>query len=151
MNFIFLTILFYITSQYFSNMIITISGALGSGKSTVAKILVRKFNLKHYSTGDFMREIAAKRGVTLLELSKLAETDKLWDTENHETIEQLDARVKYMKDFILKRKETNIAIVSHTTFLAYFLYGEIVDYDNELKHCFPYKLRLKSNTTYANK
>ena len=62
-------------------MIITISGALGSGKSTVAKILVRKFNLKHYSTGDFMREISAKRGVTLLELSKLAETDKSIDKE----------------------------------------------------------------------
>jgi CMP/dCMP kinase len=62
-------------------MIITISGALGSGKSTVAKILVEKFNLKHYSTGDFMREIAAKRGVTLLELGKLAETDKSIDEE----------------------------------------------------------------------
>jgi broad specificity phosphatase PhoE len=82
---------------------------------------------------------------------QLTETDKLWDTENHETIEQLDDRVKYMKDVILKRKETNIAIVSHTTFLAYFLYGEIVDYDNELKHCFPYKLYLKSNTTYTSK
>jgi len=62
-------------------MIITISGALGSGKSTVAKILVQKFNLKHYSTGDFMREIAAKRGITLLELSKLAETDRSIDKE----------------------------------------------------------------------
>mgnify|MGYP003993939071 FL=1 len=62
-------------------MIITISGALGSGKSTVAKILVQKFNLKHYSTGDFMREIAAKREVTLLELSKLAETDRSVDKE----------------------------------------------------------------------
>ena len=62
-------------------MIITISGALGSGKSTVAKILVQKFNLKHYSTGDFMREIAVKRGITLLELSKLAETDKSIDEE----------------------------------------------------------------------
>ena len=62
-------------------MIITISGALGSGKSTVAKILVEKFNLKHYSTGDFMREIAAKRGITLLELSKLAETDRSIDKE----------------------------------------------------------------------
>jgi CMP/dCMP kinase len=62
-------------------MIITISGALGSGKSTVAKILVKELNLKHYSTGDFMREIAAKRGVTLLELSKLAETDKSIDKE----------------------------------------------------------------------
>ena len=62
-------------------MIITISGALGSGKSTVAKILAKNFDLKHYSTGDFMREIAAKRGVTLLELSKLAETDKTIDEE----------------------------------------------------------------------
>ena len=62
-------------------MIITISGALGSGKSTVAKILAKKFNLKHYSTGDFMREIAAKRGVTLLELSKIAETDQSVDKE----------------------------------------------------------------------
>ena len=62
-------------------MIITISGALGSGKSTVAKILVQKFNLKHYSTGDFMREIANKRGITLLELSKLAETDRSIDKE----------------------------------------------------------------------
>ncbi|MBT4111374.1 AAA family ATPase [Candidatus Woesearchaeota archaeon] len=70
-------------------MIITISGALGSGKSTVAKILVEKFNLKHYSSGGLMREIAAKRGVSLLELSKLAETDKLIDEEIDERQIQL--------------------------------------------------------------
>ena len=62
-------------------MIITISGALGSGKSTVAKLVAQKLNLKHYSTGDFMREIAIKRGVTLLELSKLAEKDASVDKE----------------------------------------------------------------------
>jgi predicted cytidylate kinase len=79
-------------------MIITISGALGSGKSTVAKILAKKFNLKHYSTGDFMREIAAKRGVTLLELSKIAETDRSVDKELD------DYQIKFGKeenDFII--------------------------------------------------
>lgn len=62
-------------------MIITISGASGSGKSTVAKLLAKKLNYKHYSIGDFMREIAEKRGISLLELSKLAETDKSIDKE----------------------------------------------------------------------
>lgn len=62
-------------------MIITISGALGSGKSTVAKLVAQKLNLKHYSTGDFMREIAIKRGLTLLELGKLAEKDSSVDKE----------------------------------------------------------------------
>ncbi|MBI4980115.1 cytidylate kinase family protein [Candidatus Woesearchaeota archaeon] len=62
-------------------MIITISGALGSGKSTVAKLVAQKLNLKHYSTGDFMREIAIKRDLTLLELSKLAEKDPSVDKE----------------------------------------------------------------------
>ncbi len=62
-------------------MKITISGALGSGKSTVAKLVASKLKLKHYSTGDFMREIAIQRKVTLLELSKLAEIDPTVDQE----------------------------------------------------------------------
>lgn len=62
-------------------MKITISGALGSGKSTVAKLVASKLKLKHYSTGDFMREMAARRGITLLELGKLAEKDPSVDKE----------------------------------------------------------------------
>ncbi|MBI4150282.1 cytidylate kinase family protein [Candidatus Woesearchaeota archaeon] len=56
-------------------MIITISGLPGSGKSTVAKMLGKKLGYKHYSTGDFMGELAMKRGMSVLELSKLAEKD----------------------------------------------------------------------------
>jgi predicted cytidylate kinase len=62
-------------------MIITISGIAGSGKSTVAKLLAKKLNYKHYSTGDFMREIAKQRKLTLLELSKQAETNNSIDKE----------------------------------------------------------------------
>jgi len=56
-------------------MIIAISGKPGSGKSTVAKELAKKLGVKHYSTGDFMRKLAAKKGMSLIELSKLAEKD----------------------------------------------------------------------------
>jgi len=62
-------------------MIITISGIAGSGKSTVAKLLAKELNYKHHSIGDFMREIAKKHNLTLLELSKQAETDKSIDEE----------------------------------------------------------------------
>lgn len=62
-------------------MIITISGTPGSGKSTVAKILAQKLKLKHYSTGDFMREMARNRSITLEELGNLAKTDSSIDQE----------------------------------------------------------------------
>lgn len=62
-------------------MIITISGNPGSGKSTVAKIIAQKLNLKHYSTGDFMREMARKRNISLAELGKIAEKDRSIDEE----------------------------------------------------------------------
>jgi len=60
-------------------MIITISGLPGSGKSTVAKMLAKKLGYKHHSTGDFMGELALKRGMSVLELGKLAEKDKSID------------------------------------------------------------------------
>ncbi len=54
-------------------MIITISGKPGSGKSTVAKRLAKRLGYRHYSVGDFMREIAKEKKISLLELSKIAE------------------------------------------------------------------------------
>jgi len=52
---------------------IVISGMPGSGKSTIARHLLKKFGLRHYSVGDFMRQIARKERKTLLELSKESE------------------------------------------------------------------------------
>ncbi len=56
-------------------MKITISGKAGSGKSTIAKEVAKALKLKHYSSGDFMREMAKKKKVSLLKLSKMAEED----------------------------------------------------------------------------
>ena len=62
-------------------MIITLSGKAGSGKSTIARQLSLKLGLKHYSVGDVMRQMAAERGIPLLELNKLAEKDQSIDKE----------------------------------------------------------------------
>lgn len=55
-------------------MIISIAGRAGSGKSSVGKELAKKLGYKHYSMGDFMGELAKERGVSLLKISKLAES-----------------------------------------------------------------------------
>ncbi len=62
-------------------MIITISGAPGSGKSTVARLVAAKLGFRHYSAGDFMRDAAAKRRLTLMEISRIAEKDRSIDEE----------------------------------------------------------------------
>ncbi len=79
-------------------MKITISGLAGSGKSTIAKFLEKELNLKHYSVGDFMREIAARRGMTLAELGKVAETDPSVDRELDAMQKALDAKDNFVLD-----------------------------------------------------
>jgi predicted cytidylate kinase len=62
-------------------MIISISGAHGSGKSTVAKQLAEKLDWPRYYIGGLRREAAQKRGLTLAEYNKLGETDPQTDQE----------------------------------------------------------------------
>lgn len=70
-------------------MKITISGKAGSGKSTVAKLLSERLKIKHYSIGDLMRAMAKDKGMTLLELNKLAEKDKSIDFELDNKLKEL--------------------------------------------------------------
>lgn len=55
--------------------IISITGTLGSGKSSTAKLVAEKLGYKHYSAGDFFRNIGLKLGISVNEVSKRAETD----------------------------------------------------------------------------
>ncbi len=61
--------------------IITISGALGSGKSTIMKMLANRLGYETYSTGNAQREIAKRYGVTTLELNHIADTNPDIDKE----------------------------------------------------------------------
>lgn len=61
--------------------IITIAGKLGSGKSSTAKRVAEMLGYEHFSTGGFARSIALERGISLEELSKIAENDSSVDFE----------------------------------------------------------------------
>ena len=60
-------------------MHITISGKLGSGKSTVCKILAEKYGFEIYSTGKIQRSIAAELGISTLEMNELMCKDNSYD------------------------------------------------------------------------
>jgi len=60
---------------------IAISGDLGSGKSTISKMIEDKLSFRRYSTGDLQRKIAEKYNMTTLELNKYSETHPEIDEE----------------------------------------------------------------------
>jgi predicted cytidylate kinase len=60
---------------------ITIAGDIGSGKSTVAKRLAELAGVEPLATGGIQRQLAQKRGVSVLELNRLAENDASIDRE----------------------------------------------------------------------
>lgn len=69
-------------------MKITISGKIGAGKTTVAKVLCRRLNLKYLSTGNVMRTLAKQKGLTISEFLKLAEKEPKYHKElDEKTVE----------------------------------------------------------------
>ncbi|NLO10290.1 MAG: AAA family ATPase [Clostridiales bacterium] len=60
-------------------MHITITGNLGSGKSTVARILSEKYSFEVYSTGKIQRELAKQMNLSTLELNQLMMSDRKYD------------------------------------------------------------------------
>lgn len=62
-----------------AEVIVVVGGPSKSGKSTLAKQIAEKMDIKHISGGDIFREIADEKGITVEELSEKA--DKETDME----------------------------------------------------------------------
>ena len=83
-------------------MHISITGDLGSGKSTVAKEICRILNFKYLSTGLIQRELGQERGMNTLEFNKFTDHNKdiddyidqkLKDVNNQDEPFVLDSRL----------------------------------------------------------
>ena len=70
-------------------MLISITGKLGSGKSTVCNLLKDRYGFEIYSTGAFQREVARKMGITTLELNKRLREDPSLDYVIDDAVKQL--------------------------------------------------------------
>ncbi len=70
---------------------ISLAGDLGSGKSTVAKILIEALGAEYYSTGSIVRSIAARMGMSVGELNKYMETHPEIDHEIDDGLKALSA------------------------------------------------------------
>lgn len=115
-------------------MIITISGTPGSGKSTVAKAISKALKLKHFSAGDFMRALAADKGVSLAELSKEAEkSDKIDREIDQRTVELFKREENFVIDSRLafhfapkSLKVIKIFLICNTKEAARRIYGDVI-------------------------
>ncbi len=75
---------------------ISLAGDLGSGKSTVADILIARLGAEYYSTGAIVRSIAEGRGMTVTELNKYMETHPEIDHEIDDGIAALSELDKFL-------------------------------------------------------
>lgn len=60
-------------------MHITLTGNLGSGKSTISKIINGKYGYEIFSTGKINRQLAEERGISVLEMNQLMQQDHSYD------------------------------------------------------------------------
>ena len=70
--------------------IISITGDLGSGKSTVSNLLCERLRYDYVYTGNIQREIAKRYNMNTLELNKYSETHPEIDEEIDATVKSLN-------------------------------------------------------------
>lgn len=80
-------------------MIISITGAPGSGKTSVGKLLAERLGYRFYSVGGLRGKMALDRGIRLDELNRIGETDASTDTSIDDYQKELGAQED---DFVIE-------------------------------------------------
>ena len=78
--------------------IITIAGALGSGKSSTGKRVASELGYSHFSSGDLFRAIAKERGLSIEEINKQAELEQEIDHAVDERLRQMADEMDFVID-----------------------------------------------------
>ena len=98
-------------------MHIALTGNLGSGKSTISRIMSEQYGYEIYSTGKILRQLAEERGLTVLEMNKLMQTDHSYDNIIDDTTRRISTEAT--KDlFFDSRLAWHFAVNSFKVFLS---------------------------------
>lgn len=99
-------------------MHITLTGNLGSGKSTLGEVLEADYGYEIYSTGKVIRRIAEEQGVSVLEMNKMMEKDHKYDHMIDDTTAQISREQKEKKILFDSRLAWNFVEDSFKVFLS---------------------------------
>jgi len=99
-------------------MLFSITGKLGSGKSTVCNLLKDRYGFEIYSTGAFQREVARSMGITTLELNKRLREDPSLDYVIDDKVKQLSIEKAEEKLIFDSRMAWHFAVKSFKIFLT---------------------------------
>jgi cytidylate kinase len=99
------------------DLIITISGPPGSGKSHCASQLASIYKIPHYSIGRIFRDMAQERNMTIEEFSKLAEKDYTIDIE----LDKRTIELAKSGGCIIEGRLVSFFLRSFTNLLSFYL------------------------------
>jgi len=100
-------------------LVITVSGYHGSGRSTHATALAETFGLRYVSSGTIFRQLAKERGLGLEEMSKLTEEDSEIDRKIDERAKEESTKPGVVIDATLAgwmAENPDIRIFLHCSF-----------------------------------
>ena len=80
---------------------ISITGDLGSGKSSVARIICDKQPYEYFSTGALQRKLAAEKGMNTLDMNKMSEASIDVDKYIDDFLRNIEADKSGSKTYIL--------------------------------------------------
>ena len=123
----------------------TLDTALLIFKNTKLKIIAKDFLLEFPQGSECCNRRKDRDDLTVLypqiDFNEIIENELQWSFKR-ETTKELENRIEQMINWIKQRKETNIVIVSHSSFIGQFKDGCRGDESNELKHCYPYEMNI---------
>jgi len=99
-------------------MHISIAGRLGSGKSTIARMLGAEHGYEVYSTGAIQREIAHNRHVSTLEMNKLMAKDLSIDHAIDDAVKRISVERESETIIFDSRMAWNFAVNSFKVFVT---------------------------------
>lgn len=108
-------------------MIITVSGKVGSGKTTISKLFAKKLGYKHYSIGNMRGKMAFDMGLTINELNDIGLKEDWTDKE----VDDYQKNLGEKKDNIVIDGRISYHLIPH----AYNIFLE-VDLDESARRIF---------------